>query len=100
MKIPERIKVGGKSYTVNTVNRLALGCDYSAEILYSDLQINITPQAQAKMEADFLHELVHAMLDHMGKKEHDEREVDGLAQALHMVLTDNPGLFGEQPKTE
>lgn len=99
MKIPEKLKVGGKTYAVNITDRLAMGTlDYSAEILYSHLEINITPQAPEKMEADFLHEMVHSIFDHMGLKGHDEQQVDGIAQALHMIIKQNPGLFAEQPE--
>jgi predicted metal-dependent peptidase len=45
------------------------------------------------MEADFLHEIVHAVLEFMGYREHDEKKVDELAQALYMVIQDNPEMF-------
>lgn len=100
MKIPEKLKVGGSTYAVNITDRLALGMDYSGEILYAEQEINIRPGAQGHMEAVFLHEMVHAILDHMGRKEHDEQEVDGIAQALHMIIKDNPGLFVEQSEKQ
>lgn len=93
MNIPEKLKVGGTTYTVNITDKLSLGCDYAAEILYSHAEINIRPSNPERMEADFLHEMVHAILAHMGHKSHDEREVDGIAQALHMIIKDNPDLF-------
>lgn len=95
MRIPERLKVGGKTYRVNITDRLALGLDYAAEILYPELEINIRPAAAEHMEASFLHEMIHAIFDHMGHKEHDELLVDGIAQALYMIIQDNPGLFSE-----
>lgn len=55
--------------------------------------IRICPNAQAKMEADFLHEMIHGMLDHLGYTEHDEKKVDELANVLHMVILDNPAVF-------
>lgn len=67
--------------------------NYSGEISYTDLVIRICPNAQAKMEADFLHEMVHGMLDHLGYTEHDEKKVDELANVLHMVILDNPTVF-------
>ena len=45
------------------------------------------------MEADFLHEMIHGMLDFLGYKEHDEKRVDELANVLHMVILDNPEIF-------
>ena len=93
MNIPNKLKVGGRVYTVNVTPRLFLGCQCSAEILYSDLQINITPQAPEKMEGDLLHEMVHAIFAHLGYQEHDEQEVEAIAQALQMVINDNPKVF-------
>lgn len=94
MRIPKTVKIGGKVYTVEITNKLDLGnANVSAEICYSDLIIRVSPQAQGKMEADFLHELIHAICDHLGYREHDEKHVDELAQALHMVIVDNPDVF-------
>lgn len=54
MNIPDSIKIGGKVYAVEITNKLDLGnANASAEILYSDLIIRVSPQAPAKMEADF-----------------------------------------------
>ena len=94
MKIPEKIKIGGKVYTVEITNKMDLGINnVSAEIIYSDLVIRVSPQAQGKMEADFLHEVTHGILEHLGYKDHDEKRVDELAQALYMVIQDNPEMF-------
>lgn len=94
MNIPDKIKVGGKVYSVEITSKMDLGINnVSAEIIYTDLVIRVSPQAQGKMEADFLHEVTHAILDHLGYKEHDEKQVDALAQALYMVIQDNPDVF-------
>lgn len=94
MKIPKSVKVGGKTYQVEITDRLTLGrASYSGEIDYQDLVIRICPQAQQKMEADFLHELCHAIYDHLGYSEHDEKKIDELAQSLYMVVQDNPEIF-------
>lgn len=94
MTIPEKLKIGVKVYGVEITNKLDLGnVNYSGEISYTDLVIRICPNAQAKMEADFLHEMVHGMLDHLGYTEHDEKKVDELANVLHMVILDNPTVF-------
>lgn len=98
MNIPEKLKVGGKTYTVNITPKLTLGCDYAAEILYTELEINVRPAAQEHMESSFLHEMVHAIFDHLGLKDHDEIQVDSIAQALHMIVKDNPGLFAPEPR--
>lgn len=96
MKIPQIIKIGGKVYRVEVTDNLYLGpANVSAEIVYTDLVIRISPQAKGKMEADFVHELMHGILDHLGYKDHDEQHVDALAQALYMVIQDNPDLFDD-----
>ena len=99
MKIPEKIKIGGKVYSVEITNKLDLGnVNYSGEIVYNDLIIRICPQAKGKMEADFIHEMMHGIFDHLGYTEHDEKKIDELANALHMVITDNPEIFGGERK--
>lgn len=94
MNIPKKLKIGGKVYTVEITDKLFLGnANVSAEIMYNDLVIRVSPQAQGKMEADFLHELIHGIFDHLGYRDHDEKRVDELAQALYMVIVDNPDVF-------
>lgn len=94
MKIPEFIKVGGKYYYVKIVDRLKLGTEnYSAETDFCDLEIRLTPQAPAKMRSDFMHEIIHTIFDFNGYKDHDEKQVDELANALYMLVCDNPELF-------
>lgn len=86
MTIPEKLKIGAKVYDVEITNKLDLGnVNYSGEISYTDLVIRICPNAQAKMEADFLHEMIHGMLDHLGYTEHDEKKVDELAGMLEDI---------------
>ena len=93
-RIPEKIKIGGKTYTVEITNKMDLGINnVSAEILYGDLIIRVSPQATAKMEADFIHEMVHAIYFGLGYRDHDEKRVDELANALHSVIVDNPDVF-------
>ena len=97
MNIPEAVKIGGKTYTVEITNKLDLGnVNYSGEINYSDLVIRICPQAQQKMEADFLHELMHGVMVHLGYSEHEEKKIEELASALYMIIQDNPELFAEK----
>ena len=94
MNIPKKIKIGGKVYKVEITDKLYSGTENcSAEIVYTDLVIRVTPQAQSKMEADFLHEVIHGIYSHLGYVEHDEKQIDELAQALYMVIQDNPKTF-------
>lgn len=101
MKIPENIKIGGKTYAVEITDNLMLGrASYTAEVDYLNLKIRILPNAKEKMEADFLHEMTHAILDFLGYREHDEKHVDELAQSLYMVVQDNPEIFTICPERQ
>lgn len=100
MKIPKQIKVGGKVYKVEQTNKLDMGnWHYSGEVDYVNLIIRICPNAKGKMEADFLHEMLHAIHDFLGYSKQDEKKIDELANALHMIIQDNPEIF-EKDGTE
>lgn len=102
MKIPQNIKIGGKVYAVEMTNNLHFGDGYSAEIDYNDLTIRLRPNAQGKMESDFIHEMFHGIYDHLGYIDHDEKKIDELANAVYAVIVDNPGMFipGEEGDTK
>ena len=101
MKIPEKIKIGGKIYAVEITDKLDLGnVHYSGEIVYPDLVIRICPSAKGKMEVDFLHEMLHGIFSHLGYVDHDEKKIDELANALYMVIQDNPQMFERIDKNE
>jgi len=94
MNIPKKVKIGGKVYKVEITNNLDLGnSNCSAEIDYCNLVIRVKPQAKQKMECDFMHEVIHAIFDHLGYSEQDEKKVDELASALYMVIQDNSKIF-------
>lgn len=97
MIIPEKIKIGGQTYKVDITENLFLGAaDYSGEIDYKNLTIKILPLAKEKMEVIFLHEMLHGIFEFLGYIEHDEKKIDELAHALHMVIKDNPEMFGAE----
>lgn len=96
MNIPDKIKIGGKTYTVEITDKLNCGSiNYTGEICYRELAIRICPQKQQKMEADLLHEIIHGILNHLGYFDQDEKKVDELANALYMVIQDNPSMFSK-----
>lgn len=97
MKIPDKIKIGGKIYTVEETNDLRLGSlNCSAECDYQDLKIRLVPYTcENKKQSDFIHEVVHAIADHLGYKDQDEQAVEAFAQALYAVIIDNPEMFKE-----
>ncbi len=101
MKIPDKIKIGGKIYSVEITDKLALGSvNYSGEILYNDLIIRVCPASKGKMEADFVHEMIHGIFSHLGYSEHDEKKIDEIANALYAVFVDNPDMFKEGSDTK
>ena len=105
MIIPKSIKIGGHTYRVEITNRFDLGRDnVSAEILYNELVIRVSPdQARQKMESDLLHEVIHGLYHHLGYVQREdakeEKEVEELAQALYQVIQDNPELFMPTPES-
>lgn len=94
MTIPESVKVGGKTYKVEITDRLDLGAvNCAGEILYDKLIIRILPNPEQTMNCVLLHEIVHAMLQNHGYRDHDEQKVDELANTLHALIVDNPEMF-------
>ncbi len=97
MNIPSAVKIGGVTYTVEITDKLDLGkVSYSGEIDYCNLAIRVCPNAQKKMEVDFLHELMRGIYEHLGYDQHDEKKIDELAHALYMVIEDNPDMFNTE----
>ena len=94
MNIPKSVKIGGKVYCVEFTRSFNFGSlNVSAEIDYEELAIRIAPNAKDKVEGDFIHELIHAIADHLGYKNHNEKKIDEFANALHRVIRDNHELF-------
>ncbi len=96
MKIPNKVKIGGITYTVNTdVERFLLGDDMSGEILFRDAEISIRKGLEPQVaERTFIHEVlhgIHANLGYMNGGEEDK--IDELAGALYALIVDNPGIF-------
>jgi hypothetical protein len=101
MKIPKQVKIGGMVYDISTPEHLAIGPGYSGEIDWERLTISVRPAARRKMEADFMHEIVHAIWDNLGYHEHDEKHIEELARAFYALIQDNPEVFTpDTPATE
>ena len=94
MKIPEKIKVGGVTYSIEITNNIGMGFDYSAEIDYKACVIRVRPMAADKMERDLFHEIMRAIFDACGYTEHDEGQIDRIAVMIHAIVKDNPNIFG------
>jgi predicted metal-dependent peptidase len=95
MNIPENLKVGGKIYTVEQTDKISIGNNYMAETMYYELAIRMRPSVKAMQEVTFLHEIIHTILNHLGYTKHNEKKIDEFANALHMVIVDNPDIFKE-----
>lgn len=95
MNIPKTLKIGGKTYDVTVTENITLGSGCNGEILYNDLKINIRPMARANMEACLIHEIMHGIHANLGYIEHDEKQIEELAEALYAVFVDNPELLEE-----
>lgn len=99
MNITDKVKIGAKIYSVSKTDDLKLGImNCSAEIDYKELEIRISESSQAKMEADFIHEIIHAIYDNLGYTEHDEKQISELANALHALICDNPKIFSKEKR--
>lgn len=99
LNIPTKLKIGGVIYKVKKTSNLFLGNDYRGECLNSDLTINIRPTLEKQIQdTTFLHEMLHAIYFNLGYKEHDEKKIDELANALYQVFEDNPEIFEKRDK--
>lgn len=98
MNIPEKVKVGGKTYTVEITDKLYMGRQgYNGEILTDECVIRIAPgRTDDDMKAVFLHELTHALGYFMGYNNHDEEKVERIAEAILMLIKDNPNIFASE----
>lgn len=95
MVIPNKVKIGAKTYDIERTEGMKLGImNCSAEIDYKETVIRLSKCSETKMEADFMHEIVHAIYDNLGYTEHDEKQISELANALHAFIADNPKIFG------
>lgn len=103
MRIPGKIKIGARTYRVRYIDPdpdtvfdrsedgVILGqIDYRNQII----KLLDGPDME-QMEQALLHEIVHGIAYDLGYSgEHNEREIDLLASALHRLIQDNPELFG------
>ena len=83
MKIPSTFNLAGVRWRVFEIDGLgAMGyCDPATAVIRLDKGL----PAQIKA-ATFCHELVHAIKDTMGLREHDEKEVDAFGHLLHQFI--------------
>lgn len=94
MKIPDKIKIGYKDYTVELLNALDDGAillygriDYHKEII--ELQKTYTHNQKC---CTLIHEVIHGV-DEMNGIGLKENQVIKLAKGLYQVIKDNPEMF-------
>lgn len=90
LKIPESIKVAGKSYKiVKTKHPITIdGLECYGKISFENSEIELSETLQDVQERliTFLHELLHAIC-HDRDIEQDEKIIDSIAKGLYDVLT-------------
>jgi len=90
MRIPKSFNLFGHTITVECddlkMDEMAADGIYSNKVKQITLHSSIS---KTKRETVFLHEVVHAILKHLGEEELNENEkfVDLMAQMLHQFLT-------------
>ena len=84
MRVPRSFQLAGTTWRV--LDAALIGeyghCDTSEAVIR--LNKGMSPQIR---ESTFCHELVHAIQDTMGLRDHDEKEVDAFGPLLHQFLT-------------
>ena len=90
MKIPKKVKVGGRIYSIKFVERIN-DKDDLGESVHSSLTIKIKKGKQASMEEIFWHEVLHCI-----NGSWSEEFICGLSGDIHGLLKDNPKLLYEK----
>ena len=92
MKIPEKVKIGGLTYSVSFPDKLIMGRDFDGEVEFKDLEIRLKTQNKYMMEQVFIHEVIHCLEQHIAENWSEEL-ITKVANALYMLIIDNPELF-------
>lgn len=94
MKIPEKLKIGGRIYTIIRPDMVSLGPNYAGCIEYKKGTIEIQADMEETQACNTLmHEVMHGVYDFCGYGNHDEGEIQRIASALQMFIEDNPCIF-------
>ena len=91
--IPKKFSLGGTQYGVEFV-RSPIENNVVAQISYPRAMVSVSSEykgvkcSEDYMEASFYHELIHGMLETIGKRtlSDDEELVEGLANQLHQFM--------------
>ena len=95
MKIPDKVKVGGKDYKIVWNDELLTNEGFNGLACHRELIIYLCKiyrgdkLAKSNIEEVFLHEIIHAVDTVYNNHSLDEDTVDRLSQGLYQVLKDN-----------
>jgi predicted metal-dependent peptidase len=102
MKIPEKVKIGGLTYTVIfTAQPNESDSDVDGIVVYEKQEIRLKAGfAKEYTEKVFLHEVIHAIINHfqISFKGQDEFVTETMAHGIYMIYKDNPNMFKEDTK--
>lgn len=87
MNIPNKLKVGGLTYSIEIANSID-DEDCAAFIDIQKLKIKVEKADPAAMQHNFIHEMIHAI-----NSEIPEETVEYMAMLLYQIIVDNPLLF-------
>lgn len=89
------VKIGGVSYELEEVERLAKEHDVLGQILYDDLKIKLDANLpDDRKEETLIHEITHGVFYEAGYEEQDEGMINRVGKVLYQVIKDNPNLLG------
>ncbi|MCY6958857.1 hypothetical protein [Clostridium brassicae] len=94
MNIPNKVKIGGVTYSVIEYNNPSEeGPQVDGQILYHKQEIRLKNDMSEEYKKNiFLHEVIHGLFEYIGF-EQDEAIVIRLSNALHGFIKDNPDIF-------
>jgi len=103
MKIPKKLKIGGRVINVVFDKELTNREDVTGSAHYRYEKMFIQPSVEGKPRSEddiaitFVHELLHFIATYIAEKKlHEEKCLTRLSEALYQVLKDNKLYFGEK----
>ena len=93
MRVPKKIKVGDWFYGVKKRKKINRdGVDCLGETDFNKKTITLV-YPYPSLKHTLLHELLHTVEEHLGRKLGTEDQIDSIAHCLRMVFLDNPRLL-------
>lgn len=97
MKITDKVKIGGTIYQVDRNTRPCKNdINVDGEIIYDMGTIKLRQGLEENSDYVnyvFLHEILHGVFNHMCVEQSEEL-IEKISKGLHMVIKDNPDIFG------